>query len=462
MLRDRCAVFAPRVSVWAAGAFLMCAAPHAVAQDHATPLHGTVFRWSERTWLLLLDREAIAGGRLSDDGMLGRFNAGIDDEYELDRISTAFAPTDEFIWQRRENGVRYAAGSINHRYLHSTLEARARVRLGRGWAARFRFDKEDGPSIARNLPRFALEKRWPVGISGLLEGTLTPDKPSMDVTVGARFQSSTGHVRVTATFLDAVSDAIYQGLDVHPAFADTALDYSGPPFAFRITLDQHLGHHLRVEFDGGWMPQSTVRAYSQTLPDSGFAQAEQFAMAGGLLEWTTFSAVRAGLTATWVGTEFGRNPFPFGRREDAFDLEEQTVQYGGYLLADPIPPLRLEGWVVREVRRHLKQLRDPTLEGTDYEDRSWKGQVIARFLAPIGFRASAALEFDFRDIIRGVREVPGLQPQNRHGSRLKLEVGWRLPNRVWLEGGYRLDLDGDEHTHGDWFDGAHGRVALFW
>ena len=462
LVRTRRAAFVHAVTVLTAGSLSMLGATRTVAQDPAATLHGTVFGWSERTWLLLLDRDAIAGGRLSDEGMLGRFHPDIDDEFELDRISAAFAPTDEFAWQRQANGVRYATGSINQRRMHSALEARARVGLGRGWSARFRFDKEDGPSITRNLPRVGLEKRWPVGVSGLFEGTLTPDKPSMDITVGGEYRSSTGHARVTATLLDAFSDLIYQGLEVHPAFADTALDYSAPPLALRVAFDQQVGRHIRAEFDGGWMPRSTLRAYDQTAPDSGFGQSERFGMAGGLVEWTTLAAVRAGLTATWVHTEFERDALPQGRSEDSFDLDEQTVQVGSYLLAEPIAPFRLEAWVLREVRQYRKQFRDPSLNSSDYEDRSWKGQVIVRGQAPLGLRGLVALEFDLRDIVRGQGTIPGLQPQNRHGSRLKLEVGWRLMDRMWLEGGYRIDLDGDEHTHGDWFDGAHGRGALFW
>ena len=57
------------------------------AQSDTSMLHGTVFGWSDRTWLYLLDRGAVDGGRLSDQGMLMRFHPDIDDEYAVDAIS---------------------------------------------------------------------------------------------------------------------------------------------------------------------------------------------------------------------------------------------------------------------------------------------------------------------------------------------------------------------------------------
>jgi hypothetical protein len=87
-----------------------------------------------------------------------------------------------------------------------------------------------------------------------------------------------------------------------------------------------------------------------------------------------------------------------------------------------------------------------------------------RWLAGFGLKAEAALELDLRDVVRGEeREVPSVESDlARHNTRLRLELGWRFGNRFWVDGGYRIDLDGDTGTDHGSFDGAHGRFALFW
>jgi hypothetical protein len=158
-----------------------------------------------------------------------------------------------------------------------------------------------------------------------------------------------------------------------------------------------------------------------------------------------------------------RTPLPLGRPEDDFRLIEQTTQVGGFVLAQISPRWRAESWLLREFRPQSKVYRADTLPDVDYEDRAWRGQALVRYLAPFGLKAETALEIDRRDVIRGVGTVPSIDPTlGRHNARLRLELGWRFGNRLWVEGGYRIDLDGDPWTDHGSFDGAHGRATLFW
>ena len=450
----------PRV---AALALTVVAPIPAAAQGDSTSLDATVLGWSDRTWLYALDRGAVDGGRLNDVGWLMRFHPEIDDEYAVDAISVRPSASDEYVWQYAENGIRYWGGSINHRYLAAGLDARAKVELGRGWRVGFRFDKEDRPGLDRNLPRFAVEKQWTPGVFAFGEGTLVADKPDMDVAVGGGWRDRHGTATLSFTVLDAFSQAIYQGLDVDRAFAPTALDYEKRPYALRATAYRQIGRHVRIEADVGAGLPSTVRAYDQVVPDSGFRQDEQFGMAAGLVEWNTFRSVRAGLMATWVRTVMDRTPLALGGPEDDFRLEERTTQLGGFLLLQPWTRWRVESWLIREYRPQTKQYRDATVEDVDYEDRAWRGRFEVRYLAAIGFKAESALEMDLRDVIRGDGQVPSVEGSvGRRNTRLRLEVGWRFGNRFWVEGGYRIDLDGDPGTGHGSFDGAHGRATLFW
>jgi hypothetical protein len=420
--------------------------------------------WSGRTWLYLLDREAVDGGRLNDQGMLMRFHSAIDDEYAVDDISVFPALGDEYAWLTAPDGARYWAGSINHRDLIAGLDVKAAVPLGRGWRAQFAFEKEDRPGLTRNTPRIGFEKRWSPGAFAFAEGTLSPLKPDMDVTVGGGWGDEAGALQASFTLLDAFADVIYQGLVVYPGIADTATDYERRPYALRGTAHRQIGRHLRVELDVGGSPASTVRAYRQVAPDSGFRQDEMFGMAAGLVEWTTLGWLRVGATGTLVRAVLDRSPLPQGRPEDDFRLLERTTQLGGYVLAQPSPRWRIESWLLREHRPQTKAFRDGALDDVDYEDRAWRSQTFVRWLARFGLKAEVALEMDLRDVIRGeVLEVPSVEGDlARHNTRLRLELGWRFGNRFWLDGGYRMDLDGDTGTDHGSFDGAHGRFVMFW
>lgn len=443
---------------------LAVAAPHqAAAQMDTASLHATTLGWSDRTWLYVLDRGAVDGGRLSDLGWLQRFHPDIDDEHAVDEISVHFALTDEFGWRARDAGVRYWGGSINHRYLIDGLGFKTRVSLGRGWRVGFTFDLENQPSLRRALPRFTFEKRWAPGLFVFGEGTLVADKPEMDVTVGGGWRDRAGQVVASVTALDPFSQAIYQGLDVDRAFAPTALDYERRPYALRLTAHRQIGSVVRVELDVGAALPATLRAYDQLVPDSGFRQAERLGMAAGLVEWNAFRSVRAGALATWVRTVMDRTPLVLSRAEDDFRLEERTTQVGGFVLLQPWPRWRVESWLLREHRPQAKAFRNAAVEDVDYEDRAWRGRWQVRYLAPVGFKAESAFEMDLRDVVRGDGQVPSVEGSvGRRNTRLRLELGWRFGRTFWVEGGYRIDLDGDAGTGHGSFDGAHGRAVLFW
>jgi hypothetical protein len=433
------------------------------AQTDSASLHATVLGWSDRAWLSLLDRGAVDGGRLNDLGWLQRFHPAIDDEHAVDEISLHPALTDDYAWRSRENGVRYWGGSINHRYLIDVLNVKTRVGLGSGWRIGFTFDMENEPSRARALPRFVVEKQWSPGVFVFGEGTLLADKPEMDITVGGGWRDRDGAAVVALSLLDVFSQAIYQGLHVDRTFAPTALDYERRPYAVRATAHRRIGRVVRVEADVGAALPSTLRAYDQVVPDSGFRQDERFGMAAGLVEWTALRSVRAGVIATWVRTVMDRTPLARSGPEDDFRLVERTTQLGGFLLLDPWRRWRVESWLLREHRPQTKIFRNGAVADVDYEDRAWRGRLQVRYLTRIGFKAESALEMDLRDVLRGDGQVPSTEGSvGRRNTRLRLEVGWRFGSRFWVEGGYRIDLDGDVGTGHGSFDGAHGRASLFW
>ncbi|NIM49380.1 MAG: hypothetical protein GTN78_01945 [Gemmatimonadales bacterium] len=118
--------------------------------------------------------------------------------------------------------------------------------------------------------------------------------------------------------------------------------------------------------------------------------------------------------------------------------------------------------MAHEWRLETRESRLVVGEDVDYEDRSWLGAAALTFRLPVGFRAEGAFEMDLRDVIRGDGQVPLAQSLDYHNTRLRLEIGWEFGTRFRAEAGYRIDLDGDNYSHGDWFDGAHGAFIVHW
>jgi hypothetical protein len=437
------------------------AAGQTVSAD-SVQLHGTIRDWAEQTWLLIADRAAADGGRLTNRGILLRFHEGIDDEYALDQVSTAFGVTDTYAWWQTNSGARFGTGSINHLELTTGFQLRAPVNLGRGWQVGVRFDHETTPAIKRNYLRIGFRKDWKQGPFIEFGGSLDALKPDMDLWVGGGFKDRNGEARLSVNWLDAFNDAIYQGLEVWTGFADTAIDYERQSWALRASVERRFGRHFRVEADGALLLPTRFTAYTQVNPDSGFRQEEDFASLGGLVEWTFAPSVTAGAFATWVKAISDRAPLPAGFPEDDYRLTEETTRVGGYALWQIALRWRVETWLAREWRPELRGFRSGGGEDVDYEDRSWRGQAALSYRALSGFRADAAFEMDRRDIIRGDGQVPSTQSVGRHNARIRLEAGWNFGTRFRAAAGYRIDLDGDEHTHGDWYDGAHGRFTLHW
>ncbi|UCC84998.1 MAG: hypothetical protein JSW46_08830 [Gemmatimonadota bacterium] len=421
--------------------------------------HATLRGWEERARLAIFDRGGSFFGRLSDQGILQRFNPEMDPEYPLDLISSSFSLGETYEWYRRDNGVRFRAGSISHLRLVQNGDFKAMVPLGRSWATHVRFNHDETLQANRNLIRLEFRKEmFEERGRTFLTGTLKAEKPETDLELGFTWRPPRGEVTVAVAALDVFSNFIYQSLEVDPSVADTALDYTSLPFTARLSLDLDLGRRFRIEAHGLALTPTSVVAESQSNPGDGFAQDERYAYAGGLLEWAPSARVAFGGFATWVRARLDRSPLPMGQTEDALDLTEKTWQLGVYGIHPLGDRFTAEGWLTR-VWRSEDRLHPPAAGTSDirYEDRSWAGRLNLTYRARSGFRSDLGIDFVARDIV-GTDRLPGAFDADN--SRLRLDLGWTFAARALLILGGAFDLSGGGGSSR--FDGAHGRFILYW
>jgi hypothetical protein len=196
--------------------------------------------------------------------------------------------------------------------------------------------------------------------------------------------------------------------------------------------------------------------------DSGFAQDEDYAYAGGLLEWEPSRRTAVGAFGTWVRAHLDRSALPLSLPEDNFSLTEKTWQAGLYLLHAFSPGFRTEAWVARVWRAEQRLRPDTTVApAVDHEDRSWAGKVSVRYGRWQGFQGELGLDYFARDVIRSSGGPDPARFDDTH-ARLRFDIGWRFGERAYLMAGTNADLDQDNDTATGWFDGAHARFALYW
>ena len=457
---------------------LLPGATPAQAQGTAAPaapvdtasLHASLSSWGDRTWLLLADRRAAETELADGQGLLLRFHPDFDGEIVLDHLSSPFTPLDDHAWRRRENGVRYWTGSINHLVMTDGLDAKVRIPVTGAWSFGLRYTRETNPALARELVR--PEVSWTggggnggaSGYRAYLGASLQPRKPDRDVYAGVAWSGDRGRWDASVHALDAFNDFIFGGLGVDRAFTTETVSYGERPWGLRLSGEARLAAGTRLEVEGGLLLRGRFRVTEVEDPSLGFRQEDGFEQLGLLLEQRVGAAVRAGFVATHVEALQDRTPLEGipGGSGHRFELRERTLRAGAFLLADVAPRLRAQAWGGREWRKENRDGTADPEDAVDYLDRSWWGMLQVDYRLGRIYNGAVAWEMDFRDVVRGSGQVPSLDSLDQDNQRLRFDFGWRVAERFRLEAGFRLDTDGDPRYDRSRFDGGHGRVVLHW
>jgi hypothetical protein len=425
--------------------------------------HATLQHWAERSWLLLLDRHGSVGGRLSQAGVLQRFQESQDDKYFLDRFSAAFLLREDYDWYARDNGVRWFGGSINRRNLVSEGEFKVNVPLSQAWAIGARFNKEDTPSAQRNAMRIGVKAQFPKSIGGFANLHLDPNKPGTDIEIGGTLGQRTGaNAMVSVTVMDAVNNVVYVTLDAaSQAQIDSTLVYDKQPIAFRTQVMIPLGRSLRVEAYGLYVTPSALRTFAETSETDGFIRRERIAYAGGLVEFKPFATLLTGFYANTIWAESEQEKLAPTVLVDEYALTEQTTQVGGFATWRVTRRWMLDMYGVRTWRPERREWGDPGLQSVDYQLRTWHIAGIVTYRALSGFMTDAGIAWNDADEPNGGDQVPATGSLTTRNWRVRYDIGWGFGDTFSFLIGGSVDYDGE--TNDGWsFGGGRGKFSLYW
>lgn len=430
--------------------------------DSAFVARATLAGWDEGHRLTIFDRGGSFFGRLSERGILQRFADDVDDEYDLDFISSEFDLIENYRWYNQENGARYWTGSIDNKQLVQQAQLVASIWLGESWGGLVQFNHQRTLQARMSLIQLQIRRKLFSGRAlTFLMSTLNAEKSEIDLELGFVWLPTPGKITLAVGALDVFNDLIFQGLVPNPFIADSSLDYTSHPFTGRIALDVPLGRRFRAEGYALVMSPTRIVLESRANPDSGFVQDESYAYAGGLLEWDPSTRSALGSFATWVRARLDRAALPDGSPDDNFDLTEKTWSLGLYGIHRFAPRFDTQIWFGRVFREELRLTPDPAPEANlDYEDRAWAGRSNFTYRALSGLRLELGLDLVARNVV-GPDPRAGSRFLENDNFRLRFDFGWTFGRRAFFVIGANLDLDGDRASSGG-FDGAHGRFALYW
>jgi len=440
---------------------LVCTTVVTQAQNHASgELHATLRGWEDSARINIFDRNGSYFGRLSDHGMLQRFNVLEDEEYALDIVSFGFSLLEDHEWYTNRRGARWGGGSINYVNLVQAAEIAGSVALSETWDFDILINQESTMQAQRTLTRVIFSKSMADGnMTGFLTGWLQPHKEEMDLELGLTFTPGRSRVTVAVAAIDAFSDVIYQVLGVGPKHAPQSLNFEKHPLTARLAADIPLSRQFRSELYGLVMSPTEIVVTEQADTLGSFRQQEQYGYVGALLEWTPSPDVAVGMFTTVVKAGMDRRSLDQSPPVDTFDLAETTARFGLYGMKRLFRKILVDAYLVR-----IKRLENRIYPGSettpeiDYRDHTWIGRGSVTYRALNGFRGELGIDFDSRDVIRDA-ELAGRHHSYFH-SRIRFDLGWYIGDRAMFVFGANSDLDRDTAT--GWFDGGHARFQVFW
>ena len=437
--------------------------PQTSSAQSDTLTHATLQGWEEQSWLLLLDRHGSVGGRLSERGVLQRFDEDIDDKYFFDRLTAAFTLREDYAWYRSDNGVRWTGGSVNRRDLLSEGEFKTTVPLGQAWDIGVRFHKEDLPTANRNALRIGVQHKFLSQWTGFASLHLDANKPGSDVELGVRWgQHDRANALLSVTVMDAFNDVAYVTLDaVSQSQIDSTLVYDKQPIAFRTSAHLPLGRRFRVEGYGVFVTPSEMKAFEGHDETAGFRQNERIAYAGGLLEWKPVPTFFVGALAATIRAESDRERLSTDVPIDEYDLTEQTTQLGGFASWRIARRWMLDGWLLRAWRTEERRYVDTDLQDVDYQVRHLTWFTTLTYRALSGFTTDVGLGWDKADEPRGEKQVPATGNLTTEHYRIRYDLGWTFRDTFQFLIGGSIDIDA-ERNEGMSFGGGRGRFTLYW
>ena len=409
--------------------------------------------WKESIWHRIADRDGNIFGRRI--GVLQRFNTEQDDEYRLDEYGNGFSITQDALWHRQRNGLRYWIGSIDNPHLYTFFDIKKEIMLTDDFSLKLRYIDEKSLETARNLLIFTFKREGLSGGRAYTFFSIHPKsyKASIDAELGFGYRlKDHAYFQMSIAALDLFNDVVL-GLEKSEGVKrEEWVDYSQHPYFLQVEGEFPVADKIYLELYGG--TGNRYRLNARYRDDSAMNYSSHgYAHYGGLqLEWRVNNSITAGIQTTMeCAVEELRYSDPSMGGDD-MHLDEKTVRAIFYLMVRPHSRLTVENRIARINRPEEQTHPEGSTVRPDISHHDRELMISSEWTYRVSTRNDiiAAYLYDSRKTNKVITDLN----VDKVNNRLKLRGRHRFTPGTSITLGFNIDLDSGAKL----FDG--GSLAL--
>ncbi|TNE70638.1 hypothetical protein EP331_11390 [bacterium] len=443
--------------------------------------HATLMGWASQSEMMLFDRSNSPYGLVTDRGWMYQYTNRKEDEFQMNMMS--FNPTysDDYLFYRSPNAVRFVTGDYNDVDFYTASELQLNVQLIPKHSIKVWSYMERSPVLSRMYMNVAYSYEINSMLSAGVRHSLGSRQDDLDATAFAQYgNEQIGLIKLEFTAADYMNNMVNSNVGIPYAFPDTIRRYKQAPFMLHVSAVTPPGKRYRAELFATYQTEAKSEIKSALEPLDQYKYNFQNWFAGGLLEYK-FENYTVGSIAKYMYSTSDRDSLELN---PSYSNEQIEFQKGFYIIANA-SQITWDSWLwmvdfqeIQSAGRYLL-LAEVDKKFLNKETRVYIHNRISVHPDYKGFlfgiehlldlrKRSIDLPNKIEDEVtpRGYDPLLEVYPYafNSNNNRLILNVGYQFQPRAKIRVGYGLDLDNDFHRvkGGERYDNFFVRIEYRW
>lgn len=394
--------------------------------------------WVQQTWYRISDWTGHMDGR---DGLLNRFDPGMDDEYRLDERSYSYSLRDDYAWHNRlDRGIRTWAGSINTLYFFHLLDFRHTFPIKQEKLdLTLAFHREQSREADRDRPEIRLSGRnlGRFKFSPFFAFSPKTEKDDIDFEFGTGCEAGLFRISGSIVYLDVLSDVVFQAIGVKDYISTEKRDFLRPWVGFRGMIETaDPNAFMRGELFFGLTTSYRLRVTDTSDPLQEYSQSGRAWYSGALVELLPKPDLRVGVTAKGIYSVEDRWYQTPSAGRASYRIKEPTLALGAYAMWQVLSRLYMENrfdFITRDEQRTFFEQPGRNVDGDDEE---YIFSTFSYYSVNPRLNVIGGYIFDSRH-----SEIPHDPSLERNNHRLKTGCEYDFNKKAKLVFSMNFDLD---------------------
>ncbi len=402
--------------------------------------------WVDQTWYRISDWTGHMDGR---NGLLNRFDPGMDDEYRLDERSYSYSLRDDYVWHNQlDRGIRTWAGSINTLYFFHLLDFRHSFFIKKEKLdLTLAFHREHSREANRDRAEIKLSGRnlGRLKFSPFFSFSPKTEKDDIDFEFGTGCEAGLFRINGSIVYLDVLSDVVFQTNGVKDYISTEKRDFLRPWVGFRGMIETaDPNAFMRGELFCGLTTSYRFRVTDTSNALQEYSQSGRAWYSGALVELLPKPCIRVGVTAKGIYSVEDRWYTTPSATRASYHIKEPTIALGTYVMWQVLKRLYMENrfdFITRDEQRTFFEQSGRNVDG---DDKEYIFSTFSYYSVNPRLNVIGGYIFDSRH-----SEIPHNPSLERNNHRLKTGCEYDFSKKAKLVFSMNFDLD-----FGGRYDGA--------